>query len=164
LRRSGATGSCSGIAPTKARATPSKPSGGASNDVAGERRVGATSVRVGSAGRHAAARCLAREHLHPDYEYQSDLAGETFRGIAGALAFVTEVRETFEDYTTEIEEIVDAGDQVLVVARQSGRGAESGLHMRWHVHVVWTFDNGNVVRGRAFSSRAYALEAVGLRE
>jgi uncharacterized protein len=107
---------------------------------------------------------FAQEHLHPDYEYQSDLAGETFRGVAGALAFVTEVRETFEDYTTEIEEIVDAGDDILVVSRQSGRGAESGLHMRWHVHVVWTFDGGRVVRGRAFSSRAYALEAVGLRE
>jgi ketosteroid isomerase-like protein len=63
---------------------------------------------------------FAREHLHPDYEYQSDLAGETFRGLAGALAFVTDVRETFEDYTTEIEELVDAGDQVLVVSRQSG--------------------------------------------
>jgi ketosteroid isomerase-like protein len=108
---------------------------------------------------------FAREHLHPDYEYQSDLAGETFRGLAGALAFLTDVRETFEDYTTEIEELVDAGDQVLVVSRQSGRGAESGLHMRWHVHVVWTFDDGKTsCTAGAFSSRPYALEAVGLRE
>jgi ketosteroid isomerase-like protein len=107
---------------------------------------------------------FAREHLHPDYEYESDLAGEAFRGVEGALAFITDVRESFEDYTTELEEIADAGDEVMVVSRQSGRGAGSGLHMRWHVHVVWTFDGGKVVRARAFSSRADALEAVALRE
>jgi uncharacterized protein len=105
-----------------------------------------------------------REYLHPEYEYRSDLAGEAFRGLAGALAFAAELHETFEGYTLEIEEIIDAGEQVLVVSRQSGRGAESGLPLQWPINVVWTFDGGKVVRGRALSSRAEALEAVGLRE
>ena len=108
---------------------------------------------------------LLREHLDPAFEYRSELAGESFRGVEGALAFAAGVREAFEEYTTEIEEIVASGEHVLVMSRQWGRGAGSGLPIEWRVNVVWTFDhNGRVMRGSAFSSRVEALKAAGLSE
>jgi ketosteroid isomerase-like protein len=107
---------------------------------------------------------LMQKYLSPEFEYQSELAGEVFSGVEGARAFVAELHETFQDFTTEVEEAIDSGEHVVVVSRQSGRGAGSGVPTEWWINTVWTFDGGSLVRGRAFSSRAEALKAVGLRE
>lgn len=40
----------------------------------------------------------------------------------------------------------------------------SGLPIEWRINTVWTFDGDKLVRGRAFSSRAEALEAAELRD
>jgi ketosteroid isomerase-like protein len=106
-----------------------------------------------------------RKHFDPEFEYRSELAGESYKGVEGVLAFAAGVREAFQDYTTEIEEIVDAGEHVVVTSRQWGRGTGSGVPMEWRITVVWTFnDDGNAVRGKAFSVRSEALETVGMRE
>jgi ketosteroid isomerase-like protein len=105
---------------------------------------------------------LLQEHLDPEFEYQSELAGEAFGGVEGMRDFLVEVRETFRDYTTEVEEIIDCGGHVVVVSRQRGRGAGSGLPIEWRINIVWTFDGEKLVRGRAFSSRVEALAAAGL--
>jgi len=46
----------------------------------------------------------------------------------------------------------------------SGRGNQSGVEATWKIWQVWTYREGKSVRGRGFSSRDEALEAVGLRE
>ena len=108
---------------------------------------------------------LFQEHLHPDFEYRSQLAGESYRGVEGALAWLNGVREAFQGYTVEIEDVMDSGEHVLVVSRQRGRGAGSGVPIEWPISIVWTFDDdGRAVHGMGFSSRADALEAVGLAE
>lgn len=35
---------------------------------------------------------------------------------------------TWEDYSSEVEQIIDAGERVVVVDRQSGRGKGSAAH------------------------------------
>jgi ketosteroid isomerase-like protein len=99
----------------------------------------------------------------PGFEFESALTGQVYRGVEGALDLLTDMWETV-DYVPEVEEIIDAGDYVIVVLRVSGRGAHSGVPFSQRVGVVWEFEHDRLAGGKAFTSRAAALEAVGLRE
>jgi ketosteroid isomerase-like protein len=65
----------------------------------------------------------------------------------------------------EVEEMIDAGDQVLVLIRFGGRGRMSGAEVEALVWNVWTFRDGEPVRWAYFGEdRPGALEAAGLRD
>ena len=68
------------------------------------------------------------------------------------------------EYESEPLEIVDAGDHVLVVARERGRVAATGIEVVevfWHSFVV---RGGKVAEWHMYDSRAQALETLGLSE
>jgi ketosteroid isomerase-like protein len=106
---------------------------------------------------------FVRDHVAPDAAFESAMTGQVYRGAQGARDLATDLWETL-DYVLAIEETIDSGDQVVAVLRISGRGASSGVPVSQHVAMVWTFDEGRIVRGKSFTSRAEALEAAGLRE
>ena len=83
--------------------------------------------------------------------YGPDAVREFFEKWSGA----------FDDWGYEPEEMIDAGANAVVHMRQWGRGKESGVPVDNHVFQVWTFEDGKVIRFRAFASRAEALRAVG---
>jgi len=62
------------------------------------------------------------------------------------------------------EAYIDAGDQVVVAVRYSGRGRASGLELEDRLFEVHTLRDGKVARKRDFRTRAEALEAAGLEE
>ena len=65
----------------------------------------------------------------------------------------------------EVEELIDAGDQVLALIRFSGRGKASGADVEVRVWNLWTFDDGKPVAWTYFGeNRVEALEAAGLSE
>jgi ketosteroid isomerase-like protein len=65
----------------------------------------------------------------------------------------------------EVEELIDAGDQVLVLIRFGGRGKMSGAEVEALVWNLWTFRDGEPVRWTYFGEdRAQALESAGLSE
>ncbi|MDQ3102366.1 MAG: nuclear transport factor 2 family protein [Actinomycetota bacterium] len=70
----------------------------------------------------------------------------------------------FEELSVTIEEIIDAGDQVLVVAHHEGRGRSSGVKVDTRFYEVYTVCEGKVSRVDEFTERADALEAAGLSE
>jgi ketosteroid isomerase-like protein len=73
-----------------------------------------------------------------------------------------EMWETFED---DLQELIDAGDQVVSVVTSRGRGLASGVDVEWPGNSgVWTLRDGKVVRVVWFPTRAAALEAAGLPE
>ena len=59
---------------------------------------------------------------------------------------------------------LDYGDDVLVVAREQGRGSTSGATVSARIYLVFTFRKGKVLRYREFYDEAAALEAVGVSE
>jgi ketosteroid isomerase-like protein len=72
---------------------------------------------------------------------------------------------TWAEYTVEPLEIIDAGDErVVVVQRERGRGRGSGVPFEIQAAVVYTLRAGKVVRAQFYSARVQALEAVGLSE
>jgi ketosteroid isomerase-like protein len=108
----------------------------------------------------------AFEALDPDIAY--DLShfpdGRVYRGHDGVREAFRIWMGTWEDYRQERDEIVDAGDEVIVAVRESGRGKGSGLALERRTFGVWTLRDGRAVRIRFYSTMAEALEAVGLSE
>jgi uncharacterized protein len=74
------------------------------------------------------------------------------------------VDERFEDLRVTVEEIIDAGDQVVLVAHHQGRGRKSGVEVDARFYEVYTLRGGKVLRIDEYADRAGALEAAGLRE
>jgi ketosteroid isomerase-like protein len=105
---------------------------------------------------------MSRERLDADFSFHSHWAGRVFKGIDGVREWMSDIRETWNDYDQEIEEIVDLGDDVLVVGRASARGAGSGVPVTQEFAVVWTFEGERAVCARSFGSRAEALTAARL--
>ncbi len=61
--------------------------------------------------------------------------------------------------TTDLDE-----DRVLAVVHTSGRAKGSGIEISQDLTHVWTLREGLVIRLNTYSTKAEALEAVGLRE
>jgi ketosteroid isomerase-like protein len=83
------------------------------------------------------------------------------RGRAAAIEWSRRWFGTWDDYTLEAVEIVDAGDRVVVVQHERGRGRGSGVPLDRRWAVVYTLRAGKVVRFQAYRTREDALEAVG---
>ena len=79
-------------------------------------------------------------------------------------AFFAEWLEGFEHWSLDVEEIFDAGDQVVAIVRQRGRPKRGGPEVEMQLALVWTFRDGLAVRMEMYASRNEALEAAGLSE
>jgi hypothetical protein len=64
-----------------------------------------------------------RQHLAPEFEFQSLLFGRVFRGFDGVREWVSELRETWGSYDLEPGEFIDLGAHVAVVSRLVASGA-----------------------------------------
>ena len=71
---------------------------------------------------------------------------------------------TWSDYQMDVEEIVDAGQSVVVILRERGVGKGSGAPFEQQHPQLWTFRGDRIIRWESFSSRAAALEAARLSE
>jgi ketosteroid isomerase-like protein len=72
--------------------------------------------------------------------------------------------DSFDEFSIEIEDCRDLGDELLLMLRYRGRGRESGVTVDAPVAHVVTTRNGRLLKLRQFLDRQQALEAVGLRE
>jgi ketosteroid isomerase-like protein len=107
---------------------------------------------------------LSRARLDPAFVFHSVWDGQVFKGFEGTQEWISDTREVWENYDQNVEEIVDLGENVVVVVRIAGRGGGSGVPISQELAVLWTFEGHMAVRARSFTSRAEALEAAGLRE
>lgn len=86
----------------------------------------------------------------------------THSGIEGIAAYTRGLLEPWTHFTIEAEEIVAAGDSVLVSVRQHGVGSTSGVPTELRYFMLWTFRAGRVIRLESIRERAEALQAAGL--
>ena len=110
------------------------------------------------------------ETLDPEIEWRGprefpDLAQPHY-GHEGVMQYMAKLGEVFDDYRVVAEEFMEVGeDQVLVFAREGGRGKGSGLEVETNPTVhVYTLRDGKAVRMQSYWERSEAIEAVGLSE
>ena len=91
----------------------------------------------------------------------------TYRGQAEVRRFFEDdwfKAFPFDEWEVVVEDMIDAGDQLVTMSRQHGRGASSGAVAELELAQVSTMSNGQIVRIDNYTDRAKALEAVGLSE
>jgi ketosteroid isomerase-like protein len=107
-----------------------------------------------------------REIFDPEVEWvaapQSLLASEEYRGYDGVRRFWTQFLSAWDEYGIQVEELIDAGDQVVAVLRLSGRTKE--LEVDEARSSLLTLRGGRIVRIEPFASKEEALETAGLSE
>jgi ketosteroid isomerase-like protein len=97
------------------------------------------------------------------YPLRAQLEGQSYLGHDGVMRFVAELQEDFEEVRFEIDEVRDAGEQVVGIGRFRARGRGSGVDINVPVGVVQRMRRGKIVYARLFSEPADALEAAGLQ-
>ena len=103
----------------------------------------------------------------PEIEWHEDPQrpdSRVYRGHSGVRESWERWLDQWDMYGSEAERFVDCGDDVLVVAREHGRGARSGATVSARNFIVLTFRDGKIFRYREFYEESQALAAVGLAE
>jgi ketosteroid isomerase-like protein len=70
----------------------------------------------------------------------------------------------FDEWEAEVEEFIDAGDRVVAIVTQRGRGRGSGVTAKLEMGQVVTVRDGLIVRIDVYREREEALEVAGLRD
>jgi ketosteroid isomerase-like protein len=113
-----------------------------------------------------AALRLVDEVVDPDIELRATGRLPDVGRVRGHEAFkkwFAQILGTFE-WRLEADEFIDAGDAVVVVARQVTRGRASGAEVSTRPVFVYGFRGGRVTYIDAHRTKSEALKAVGLRE
>ena len=100
-----------------------------------------------------------------EWHTASDLPDrETCRGVPAVQRMLAEGWALVVEPACRAEELVDAGDSVVVRWRGWGKGRTSGIPVEWHEAHTYALRDGKVAQVREFRSWPEALEAAGLRE
>jgi ketosteroid isomerase-like protein len=86
-------------------------------------------------------------------------------GPEGIVEFIRTWTEDFSDFTVEVEDVIDAHEnQVVVIQRQRGTGKASGAPVNLRTAYIFRVEARQVVRIGVFLDPTKALEAAGLSE
>jgi ketosteroid isomerase-like protein len=85
-------------------------------------------------------------------------------GLDGMALAMKDWMQSWEQVTTVAERIIDAGDQVVIIAEWRGRGKASGVLTKWRYGAVWTLRDGKVTSIDSYNDPTEALESAGLSE
>ena len=116
-----------------------------------------------TAAYEAAAASLA-EIIHPDFEAVAAWAGEgrTYKGIERFRQFWLDWLEPWATYHVHVDEIIEAGDRVLVLIRDRGRRPDMEAEVELISGSAWTVRDGKIARVEFYSNREELLERAGL--
>ena len=106
------------------------------------------------------------EQIHPDFETTTpaslSVEPDTYRGPEGVRRWFDAWEGTMDEVRFDVDELLDAGDQVVAVSRMIARSHTTGLELEQAVALVWTLRDGRAVRLDPFATREEALRVVGL--
>ena len=87
-----------------------------------------------------------------------------YQGRDGLMEWMANWYSEWDDYEGEPLEVLDAGDQVVVVMHETGRVTRVGLEVGQDFSHSFRLRDGLVVEWRMHETHRQALEAVGLSE
>jgi ketosteroid isomerase-like protein len=106
----------------------------------------------------------ALKHMDSDFEFDFSRAVGPVRGVFKLdqiRAFYDEFFGVWETVRFEVDECVEAGEQVALSFTNYHRGRD-GIEVTVRPSVVCTFRDGRIVHARGYQEWHEALEAVGL--
>jgi ketosteroid isomerase-like protein len=103
-----------------------------------------------------------RSYMDPQIEYVNPPDAVEPGTRHGPESFVR-ITDAYDDVSVEPYEFINAGDEVVVLARVHATGRGSGVPIEWHHGYIWTLKGGKAVRFRWYNDPAQALEAAGIR-
>jgi ketosteroid isomerase-like protein len=126
-------------------------------------------VRRGVAAFNSGDRDVLRELASVDFEFATSGAIPGLTGVFRGLddfekRFYDVFWSEFDEIRSEIKEIIDVDDRVMVGQRARVRGKQSGADVTLDFWQIWTVREGKVVHGQGFPTREEALEALGVSE
>ena len=90
--------------------------------------------------------------------------GGVYRGRDGTRQYMRDLDDAWEIVRADVDELIGAGDVVVLVGRMHYRGKASGAETETAAGWMLKFSGGKLLRFRAFREPEQALEAVGLEE
>jgi ketosteroid isomerase-like protein len=123
-------------------------------------------VRVIHEGWAAGNFAVGAELFSPEFTWEQHRAAAEPGSRAGDEVgrSLRNIFDVYAEYRIDAEEFIDAGDKVVVMARNSGVAKASGMRVGQFFAFLWTVRDGSVERLRVFTTRDEALEAAGLSE
>jgi ketosteroid isomerase-like protein len=103
------------------------------------------------------------EHMAEDVEWitpPDDPDPGTYTGHEGIEQYWAQWRAAVGQLSFQIEEMIDAGNSVVIVARRQGRGEHSGLQVSDRVIQVFEFEGEKCSRVREYYDRDAALSSI----
>ena len=91
-------------------------------------------------------------------------ANSSYEGREGVLEYLRNWYAGWDEYLVEPTQFIDAGDYVVVAARERGTAKKTGITIEEEFSHVFRLQDGLTVEWRQFGPLEEALEAVGLRE
>jgi ketosteroid isomerase-like protein len=88
--------------------------------------------------------------------------GQIYHGRAGVAEAMRVWTGAWEDFRIEPIEFIDAGDRVLFIERESGRGKGSGVEIDQIGYILFTLRDGLIVHWKGMLDRDEAFAAAGL--
>ena len=80
-------------------------------------------------------------------------------GRDAVLSFFRKFLGTWDSYEARFEDYIDAGDHVVALIHDGGRGKASGVGVERRFAQQWTVRDGRMIRFRAFATVDEALRA-----
>jgi ketosteroid isomerase-like protein len=89
-------------------------------------------------------------HMAPQYEFdnRTDAPGAmgVWKGRDGFLAMMGKVVEAFSEYSVDVLDAEEQGDEVTLIVREASRGKVSGIAMERRLRLTYTVVDGQIVR------------------
>jgi ketosteroid isomerase-like protein len=105
--------------------------------------------------------------IHPDFTcIQSWIGAEptTYAGVNGLREAWLDWLTPWATYRTEIQDIIDCGERVLVLVLDFARREGTTDEIKLIGSAVWTVTDEKIAHVRFYPDRTEALRAVGLKE
>ncbi len=90
--------------------------------------------------------------------------GRVRRGVGEIRRDFESNEEIWDEHRVEIQDLIDAGDRVVIFQREYQRGKSSGVELVIDTAALVDLRDGRIVRLQGYMDRAAALEAAGLRQ
>jgi ketosteroid isomerase-like protein len=102
----------------------------------------------------------ALEYLDPEVEWLAPpdwLEKHLYKGHEGVREIASMWSEAFEEYRLDLKELIDCGDDVVVLIHQRGRIRGSPETVEHEIAYVWSIENEKGVRVQVYFSWDEAL-------